>query len=141
MRSQLTASLALSGSFQHVDARFRAGANAGKEVVLTPRNTASARLNWNHGPQSARAGVQWVVSQRYGNDFANTCAARMPSYVTVDALYALRLAKWELALSGTNLGNRNYFSQASVAKAVFIRQPGGNWISRYVMTFKFCLSR
>lgn len=112
MRSQLTASFALSASFQHVDARFRAGANAGKEVVLTPRNTASARLNWNHGLQSARAGVQWVASQRYGNDFANTCAARMPSYVTVDARYALRLAKWELALSGTNLGNRNYYSQA-----------------------------
>jgi iron complex outermembrane receptor protein len=112
MRSQLTASFALSASFQHVDARFRAGANAGKEVVLTPRNTASTRLNWNHGPQSARAGAQWVASQRYGNDFANTCAARMPSYVTLDARYALRLAKWELALSGTNLGNKNYFSQA-----------------------------
>ncbi|MDB5992181.1 MAG: outer rane hemin/siderophore receptor protein [Herbaspirillum sp.] len=112
MRSQLTGGLALSASFQHVDARFRAGANAGKEVVLTPRNTASARLNWNNGAQSAHIGGQWVASQRYGSDFANTCAARMPSYVTLDARYALRLAKWELALSGTNLGNRNYFSQA-----------------------------
>ena len=112
MRSQLTASFALSASFQHVDARFRAGANAGREVVLTPRNTASTRLNWNRGAQSAHIRGQWVASQRYGNDFANTCAARMPSYVTLDARYALRLAKWELALSGTNLGNRNYFSQA-----------------------------
>jgi iron complex outermembrane receptor protein len=111
-RSQLTASLALSASFQHVDARFREGPNAGKEVVLVPRNTASARLNWNSGPQSARAGVQWVASQRYGDDFANTCTSRMPSYVTLDARYALRLARWELALTGTNLGNKNYFSQA-----------------------------
>ncbi|HEY4075146.1 MAG TPA: TonB-dependent receptor [Herbaspirillum sp.] len=111
-RSQLTASLGLGASFQHVDARFREGPNAGKEVVLVPRNTASARLNWNQGPQSARAGVQWVASQRYGDDFANTCMARMPSYVTLDARYALRLAKWELSLTGTNLGNKNYFSQA-----------------------------
>jgi iron complex outermembrane receptor protein len=111
-RSQLTASLGLSASFQHVDARFREGPNAGREVVLVPRNTASARLNWNNGPQSARAGIQWVASQRYGDDFANTCIARMPSYVTLDARYALRLAKWELALTGTNLADKNYFSQA-----------------------------
>jgi iron complex outermembrane receptor protein len=111
-RSQLTASLGLSASFQHVDARFREGPNAGREVVLVPRDTASTRLNWNSGPQSARAGVQWVASQRYGDDFANTCIARMPSYVTLDARYALRLEKWELALTGTNLGNKNYFSQA-----------------------------
>lgn len=112
MRTQLNAAMMLSASFQHVDARFRDGVNAGKEVVLAPRNTASTRLNWTAGPHSARVGVQWVASQRYGNDFTNTCAARMPSYVTMDARYALRLGHWELALTGTNLGDKHYYTQA-----------------------------
>jgi iron complex outermembrane receptor protein len=112
MHALLGAGLTLSGNFQHVDARFREGINAGNEVTLVPRNTAATRLSWTAGAQSARVGVQWVASQRYGNDFANTCASRMPSYVTLDGRYALRLARWELALTGTNLTDKNYYSQA-----------------------------
>ncbi|MDB5774927.1 MAG: TonB-dependent receptor [Herbaspirillum sp.] len=112
MRTQLREDLDLNASFRHIDARFRSGVNAGKEVVLVPRNTASARLNWKSGPHSARIGAQWVSRQRYGSDFTNTCAAQMPSYVTVEGRYAITVARWELALTGVNLGNRQYFSQA-----------------------------
>jgi iron complex outermembrane receptor protein len=124
LRSQLNTALAFSANFQHIDARFRDGPNAGKEVVLVPRNSAGARLNWNAGAQSARVGVQWVASQRYGNDFANTCASRMPSYTTLDARYALRLARWELALNGSNLANKNYFSQAYGCESGIYPSPG-----------------
>jgi iron complex outermembrane receptor protein len=124
LRSQLNTALALSANFQHIDARFRAGPNAGKDVVLAPRNSAGVRLNWNAGAQSARVGVQWVASQRYGNDFANTCASRMPSYATLDARYALRLAKWELALNGSNLADKNYFSQAYGCESGIYPSPG-----------------
>ena len=111
-RSQLNAALAFSMNFQHVAARFRSGPNAGKEMVLVPRNTAGARLHWHAGRHTAWVGMLWAARQRYGSDFDNSCASRMPAYVTLDARYALRLAHWELAASGSNLGNKNYFSQA-----------------------------
>jgi iron complex outermembrane receptor protein len=57
-------------------------------------------------------GAQWVDSQRYGNDFTNACAARVPSYTTFDARYAVKLGAWELAATGLNLADRHYFSNA-----------------------------
>jgi iron complex outermembrane receptor protein len=124
LRSRLNAALVMSANFQHIDARFREGPNAGNEIALVPRNSAGVRLNWNSGAQSARLGMQWVASQRYGDDFANTCAARMPAYATLDARYALRLARWELALDGTNLGDKNYFSEAYGCESGIYTAPG-----------------
>ena len=61
---------------------------------------------------SADIGVQWVDSQRYGSDFTNGCGARIPSYTTVDARYARRMGAWEAAVSGLNLFDRDYYSNA-----------------------------
>lgn len=98
---------------QHVKARFRDGPNAGREMVLVPRNAVTTRVTWAPGTgHSADLGVQWVSSQRYGSDFANTCRARVPSYHTVDGRYARRLGAWEFAVSGLNLTNEHYFSNA-----------------------------
>ena len=36
----------------------------------------------------------------------------MPSFTTFDARYALRVSAWEFALTGTNLADRKYYSQA-----------------------------
>jgi iron complex outermembrane receptor protein len=78
-----------------------------------PKNVVSARLAWvPDRSQSADIGVQWVDSQRYGGDFTNSCAARIPSYSTVDARYARRFGAWEAAVSGLNLADRRYFSNA-----------------------------
>jgi iron complex outermembrane receptor protein len=111
--ARLAAAFALSASFQHVSAEFTDGPNAGKELMLVPRNIALLRLNWLPGNgQSAYAGVQWADSQRYGGDFSNACASRIPSYTTVDARYARRLGAWEFAVTGTNLTDRDYFSNA-----------------------------
>jgi iron complex outermembrane recepter protein len=111
-------------TFQHVDATFSDGPNAGRDVVLVPRNTASARVNWLAGNQSADAGLQWVDRQRYGNDFANTCGALMPSFVTLDARYALRINQWELAIAGANLTGRDYFSRAYGCRGSVYPDPG-----------------
>jgi iron complex outermembrane receptor protein len=103
----------VSAHLQHVSAKFREGPNAGREMALVPKNVVSARLAWvPDRSQSADIGVQWVDSQRYGGDFTNSCAARIPSYATVDARYALRIGAWELALAGLNLADRRYFSNA-----------------------------
>jgi iron complex outermembrane receptor protein len=102
-----------SAHLQHVNASFTAGPNAGREMVLVPKNVVTARLAWLPARgQTADFGAQWVDSQRYGSDFDNSCAARMPSYVTFDARYAVRVRAWEIAASGLNLADRRYFSNA-----------------------------
>lgn len=103
----------LTGHVQHVEAKFTAGPNDGREMVLVPRNVVSARLAWVPGSgQTADIGTQWVSTQRYGNDFNNSCSARIPSYTTLDARYARRIGQWELAVAGNNLTDRQYYSNA-----------------------------
>ncbi|MES2538500.1 MAG: TonB-dependent receptor [Pseudomonadota bacterium] len=103
----------LSAQWQHVNAEFTDGVNAGKEMVLVPKNTVSMRLSWLPGDgQTADIGAQWVGSQRYGGDFSNSCSAVIPSYTTLDGRYARRVGQWEFAVIGNNLTDKNYFSQA-----------------------------
>jgi iron complex outermembrane receptor protein len=102
-----------SAHYQHVNATFTEGPNAGREMVLVPRDVLSARLAWVPGDgQTADVGAQWASSQRFGNDFSNSCAARIPSYATLDARYARRIGPWELAVAGNNLADRHYYSNA-----------------------------
>jgi iron complex outermembrane receptor protein len=110
---RLASAWALKANLQHVSAEFTDGPNAGREVVLVPHNTAALRLNWQPGTgHSANIGVQWADSQRYGGDFTNSCTARIPSYATLDARYAYRTGPWEFALAGSNLADRDFFSNA-----------------------------
>lgn len=111
--AEIAAGWRASAHVQHVIARFTEGPNAGRDMVLVPKNVLTARLAWVPGNgQSADVGAQWVDSQRYGNDFTNACAARVPSYATIDARYAVKLGSWELAATGLNLADRRYFSNA-----------------------------
>lgn len=108
----------LTGSWQYVQAEFRDGPNAGRDMVLVPKHVVTARLAWTPGDgQSADIGAQWVDSQRYGDDFSNSCSTRMPSFTTVDARYARRFGPWEAAISGLNLADRQYYSQAFSCRA------------------------
>src|SRR5690606_32342641 len=92
--------------------------NAGRDMVLVPKHVVTARLAWTPGDgQSADIGAQWVDSQRYGDDFSNSCSTRMPSFTTVDARYARRFGPWEAAISGLNLADRQYYSQAFSCRA------------------------
>ena len=117
-QSRIAADWRVTGHAQHVDAKFTEGPNAGREMVLVPKNILSARLSWvPGGGQSADVGVQWVDSQRYGSDFANGCVARIPSYTTLDARYARKIGAWEFALSGLNLTDKQYFSNAFQCQA------------------------
>ena len=103
----------VSAHYQYVDAKFRAGANDGKQMALVPENTLSARLGWTPADgQTADIGAQWVDSQRYGSDFDNSCRAKMPGFTTFDARYARKFGQWEFALSGLNLTDKRYYSQA-----------------------------
>jgi len=109
----LGAAWRVTGKWQRVDAEFTDGPNAGREIVLVPKNVVSARLAWVPGNgHTADIGAQWVDSQRYGSDFSNGCGARIPSFTTVDARYARRMGAWEVAVSGLNLFDRDYYSNA-----------------------------
>lgn len=108
----------VTGTWQYVQAEFRDGPNAGREMVLVPKHVVTARLAWTPGDgQSADIGAQWVDSQRYGDDFTNGCSTRMPSFTTLDARYARRFGPWEVAVSGLNLADRQYYSQAYNCRA------------------------
>lgn len=116
--ARVTSALRVSAQLQHVNASFTEGVNAGKEMVMVPKNTVSARLSWLPGDgQTADVGIQWVSEQRYGSDFANTCSALMPSYATLDGRYAKRVGAWEFAVAGTNLTDKHYFSNAYGCKS------------------------
>lgn len=110
---RLAADWSVSGHYQHVKASFTGGPNAGREMVLVPKNVVSARLAWTPADgHSADIGAQWVDSQRFGSDFDNGCAARMPSFATIDARYARKFGAWEVALSGLNLTDNAHYTQA-----------------------------
>jgi iron complex outermembrane receptor protein len=117
-QAALAAGWRATAHVQHVSAKFTEGPNAGREMVLVPKNIVTARLSWVPGDgQSADIGAQWVDTQRYGSDFTNGCGARIPSYTTFDARYARKLGAWEFALSGLNLADRHYYSNAFDCKA------------------------
>lgn len=112
-RWQLNRDLRVTGQWQRVMAQFTHGPNAGREMVLVPKNVVTARVAWTPAAgHSVDAGAQWVDRQRYGDDFTNACHARIPAYATLDARYARSIGPWELALAGLNLGNRQYYSNA-----------------------------
>ena len=103
----------ITGQLQHVKAKFTDGPNAGREMVLVPKNVVTARLAWMPATgQTADIGAQYVSNQRVGNDFANTCSARIPSYTTIDARFAQKVGNWEFAVNGLNLADRQYYSNA-----------------------------
>jgi iron complex outermembrane receptor protein len=112
-RARIGTDWRLSANVQHLQASFTDGPNAGREMVLVPKNIISARLSWVPGDgQSADFGAQWVDKQRYGSDFDNSCTALMSAFTTFDARYAKKIGAWELAVSGLNLADKHYFSQA-----------------------------
>jgi iron complex outermembrane receptor protein len=124
-RTRLSHAFALSGIWQHVSAKFTDGLNNGNEMILVPENIATLRLNWAPGNgHNADVGVQWVDSQRYGDDFTNTCSSRIPSFTTMDARYAFRTGAWEFAIAGSNLTDTHYYSSAFSCRGGIYPEPG-----------------
>lgn len=100
-------------SFQ--DARFRSGEYGGfdvgdKRVPLVPRWLANVNGGWAFSPQT-RLDAYWrlVAASRLDNDQPNT-APELAGFGTVDLKLSHRRETWELALSGQNLGDKQYAS-------------------------------
>jgi iron complex outermembrane receptor protein len=109
----LSSTWSVQTTAQHVSPTFRSGANTGKDIPLVAHNTFAARLTWTPGDgRRGDIGWQWADRQRYGNDFANSCSTRVPSFDSLDGRYAWRYDGWEFAVVGNNLTDKNYFSTA-----------------------------
>lgn len=103
----------LSGSWQHLVARFRDGPQAGNELPLVAPNSGTARVSYNITPNHlVDVGLQYRAAMRFGDDQSNTCTKRIPSATFLDARYAWTHDNWELAFAGTNLTDRQTYSQA-----------------------------
>ena len=110
---QLAPDWTVSAHGQHVKASFSEGPNSGRTLTLVPKNIVSARVSWSPASgTSADLGAQWIDSQRFGSDFNNSCTALIPSHTTLDGRVAQRIGKWEYALAGVNLADKQFYSNA-----------------------------
>jgi iron complex outermembrane receptor protein len=95
-----------------VNATFTEGPNAGREMVLVPKNVLTARLTWLPGmaraPTSARSGSTASATA------ATSTTAAPPHAVLRDFRRALRRQAGPVGSrrSGLNLADRRYFSNA-----------------------------
>ncbi len=134
-RVQLARQVQLSGTWQQLTARYRAGVNEGKEMVLVSPHTATVRAAWRiDDSQTLDVGVQFLSSMRPGGDEANTCSRRVPSSTLLDARYAWTDKGWTLALSGSNLTDERGFNYAYGCGAMSLYPYSGR-------ALKFTVSR
>lgn len=109
----LAADWSVAAHAQHLTATFTDGVNSGRTLTLVPKNIVNARLSWSPGARLlADLGVQWVDRQRFGSDFANSCALQIASHTTFDGRVAQRVGQWEFALAGSNLADKHFYSNA-----------------------------
>lgn len=107
VHAQVWPGVSLSATAQQITARYTAGPNAGKSMVLVSPRSATVRVNWRiDDQQSLEVGAQFLASARFYGDEANTCSARVPSSTLFDARYAWKQANWTVALAGNNLADR-----------------------------------
>ncbi len=109
----------VSAHYQHVDAKFTAGANSGKQMVLVPENTLTARLSWNsadgpdrrHRRAVGRQPALWLGLRQH--------LLRQDPRPTPRSTRAMhrKFGPWELALAGSNLSDKHYYSQAFTCDA------------------------
>jgi iron complex outermembrane receptor protein len=103
----VSTALRLSGTAQHLSARFDAGPNKGKDLVAVSPTTATLRAHWQvDDRQSFEMGVQYLSKARYPGDESNLCSARLSSSTLVDGRYVWRQQGWTVALAGSNLADR-----------------------------------
>lgn len=123
---QLSKSLSLNGTLQTVKAQFASGINSGLEMPLVSSVSGTLRLGWKPDVhRTVTLGVQYLGEARFGDDNANTCAARIPSSTLWDARYAYVYDKLEVALALTNLSDVASYSYAySCATGALYPDPG-----------------
>jgi iron complex outermembrane receptor protein len=112
-RWSILPSLELRANWQSLSAKYRSGANVGKEQVLVAPQTATARVAYRlNDRQTLDAGVQYFGPMRFGGDISNQCSRKIPESALLDARYAWSDKGWTLAVSGSNLTDQHSYNYA-----------------------------
>lgn len=121
--------LDLSANYTYAQAEFRSGTVggvnlAGNEVPLVPKHSAGIGALWRIGPKTRLAAdLQYVGSQRYDNDQANTFGRKMPAYTIADFKLTHEIDRWLLAASIKNAFNERYYSYGIASGTTFSAYP------------------
>lgn len=108
-------------SYTYIDATFRDGVYAGKELPLVPRDKASAQLTWQCGAVGTYSAVaNYVGNRRYSGDFANA-NGELAGYTTLDLQGSWDIKPWTLSAKLLNALDKRYapFGGVSSGKLFF----------------------
>lgn len=121
--AEAAASIALAGRWSldlelaYIRARFRAGADKGKNLPLVSPWTGSATLRWDTAGGIAVAGsINGVGPKWMDNDDANT-GGRIPGTALVDLRVSGMRGPWRGSLRINNLLDKQHFSYAVASTA------------------------
>lgn len=107
-RWQIARQWAVTASLNDKIARFREGANSGKDIPLVPRQRWGVGVSWEGGDWGTHSVNVAHVGRRYfGGDDANALDA-LPAYTTVDLQSLWHVGAWEVSGKVLNLTNRKY---------------------------------
>lgn len=99
-----TTTLQLQTSYQ--DAKFRAGANQGKNIPLIARNTHGITLDHQLTPAWLLSASSTYIGARYfDNDQTNSFGQKIPSYVRTDLRARYTHKSWQITTAVNNVGN------------------------------------
>lgn len=116
---KITDRLSSKLSYAHVDATFRSGPYADKDVPLVPRNQVSAQLNWNAGRSgSYSATVKYVGERRYDSDLSNS-QGMLAGYTTLDLQAAWDIKPIKITAKLLNALNAKYSPYAVYSGSVY----------------------
>lgn len=108
-RTQLSKAVTLRANAATRQNVFVEGTSAGKEIYLTPRQSAAVYADYGFAANhSLSLGVVSVSSQYV--DRANTCS--VPAYTTVDSRYVYRRDRLELSFAVNNVADAKYYTYA-----------------------------
>ena len=104
----LSPALRLIATLREGRAKFRSGANAGRDIPLAFTDSMQLRFDWQEGQQQASIAVRHVRGAAV--DVANRCST--PNYTVVSASYTRGFGPWSLSVSGDNLTNERFYNTA-----------------------------
>ena len=104
----ISPSLLSQFSYTFINAKFRGGANSGKELPLVARNKATAQLSWNVGDAGRYTAIaNYVGDRRYSGDFANI-RGNLSGYATMDLQASWDLKPWTITAKLLNAFDQRY---------------------------------
>lgn len=133
---QINEDVRLKGSLTFIDATFREGPNAGKQVPLISPWTGSIGVSWNIWKKYLTfEGVVRYIGERHMENDQRNFQPLIPATTLVDVRLGGELDQFFWAVSVENLFNEMYFDYAVASATTFGRynaypQPGRTFLVR-----------